>query len=299
MEPVSQLRLSKLQATGNDFLVLADLDGAWGEALDGATRALLCDRRRGVGADGLIRVLPGRDGAALSMELTNADGGPAEVSGNGLRCLAWVAVRRGLVPGLAFSVATAGGIRAVEFAQVGAPAPLGHARVDMGPAIFDAPAIPVEVPSPFGLEARVDGVVYEGDAAGMGNPHLVLFVDDLAAIPVEQHGPILEHDPRFPRRTNVEFVRVESPGELRMRVWERGVGETLSCGSGACAAAAVAHRRGLVGSRCAVEVTGGRLTVEVGQSIWLGGPVAHVFDVEVDVDAVRAGAESAPVRVVR
>jgi GTP-binding protein HflX/diaminopimelate epimerase len=133
---------------------------------------------------------------------------------------------------------------------------------------------------------------YEGDAAGMGNPHLVLFVEDPGVARVTQHGPHLEHDPRFPQRTNVEFVRV-TPGatdELDMRVWERGVGETLSCGTGASASAAVAHRRGLVGERVTVHVPGGDLTVELGdtpgQGIRLGGPVVHVFDTTVDLDAL-------------
>jgi diaminopimelate epimerase len=123
----------------------------------------------------------------------------------------------------------------------------------------------------------------------MGNPHLVLFVDDPATARVAQHGPHLEHDERFPKRTNVEFVRA-TPGatdELDMRVWERGVGETLSCGTGACATAAVAHRRGLVGERVTVHVPGGDLTVELADdsrgTIRLGGPVVHVFDVELEL----------------
>jgi diaminopimelate epimerase len=119
----------------------------------------------------------------------------------------------------------------------------------------------------------------------MGNPHLVLFVDDPRTARVTQHGPHLERDERFPKRTNVEFVRV-TPGatdELDMRVWERGVGETLSCGTGASASAAVAHHRGLVGERVTVHVPGGDLTVELANTIRLGGPVVHVFDVEMQV----------------
>ena len=122
----------------------------------------------------------------------------------------------------------------------------------------------------------------------MGNPHLVLFVDDPATARVTQHGPHLEHDPRFPRRTNVEFVAVTAPDEVTMRVWERGVGETLSCGTGACAAAAVAHRRGLVGDHVVVHVPGGELTVELGDTIRLGGPVVRVFDVDIDLAGLGA-----------
>jgi diaminopimelate epimerase len=125
----------------------------------------------------------------------------------------------------------------------------------------------------------------EGDTASIGNPHLVVFVDDVASAPVTTAGPRLEHDARFPDRTNVEFVKVTGSDELTMRVWERGVGETLSCGTGACAAAAVARRRGLVGERVVVNVRGGRLAVELGETVRLGGPVVHVFDVDVDLPA--------------
>src|SRR5262249_45879684 len=160
-----------------------------------------------------------------------------------------------------------------------------HATVDMGPVTFDPTSIPVEAASAFDLEATYHGVTYRGDAAGMGNPHLVLFVDDPAATRVTTHGPNLEVDERFPQRTNVEFVAVTAPDEVTMRVWERGVGETLSCGTGACAAAAVAHRRGLVGEHVAVKVLGGALTVDLGDTVRLGGPVVHVFDVDVDLEA--------------
>ena len=157
------------------------------------------------------------------------------------------------------------------------------ADVDMGPATFDPVAIPLNAPSSDDLEATFHGVTYHGAAAGMGNPHLVLFVDDPDEARVVQHGPRLERDERFPQRTNVEFVVVESRDRMRMRVWERGVGETLSCGTGACAAAAVAHRRDLVDAQVTVVVRGGELRVGLGDTITLGGPVTHVFDVDVDL----------------
>ena len=159
----------------------------------------------------------------------------------------------------------------------------------MGLVMFTPEMIPVLADSPFDLEATVDGVTYRGDAAGVGNPHFVAFVDDLAAVPLDRHGPVLEHDARFPNRTNVEVV-VPTASGLRMRVWERGVGETASCGSGACAAAAVAHRRGLAPARMTVAVPGGDLVVdlqptgETSMAVRLGGPVAHVFEVDVDLD---------------
>ncbi len=286
---MSPIRLSKLHATGNDFLVWSWLDD------DGGVRGVLaphavalCDRHRGIGADGLIVVKPGADGADAEMLLFNADGGIAEMSGNGMRTLAWVAARDGLGRDGTLTVDTGGGRRRVELTRDPVSGDVVEATVDMGAVTFDPAQIPVNAPSPFGLTADYHGTRYEGDAAGMGNPHLVLFVDDPATARVTQHGPHLEHDERFPRRTNVEFAR-GTPGaadELDMRVWERGVGETLSCGTGACAVAAVAHRRGLVGERAVVHVPGGDLVVDLGDTIRLGGPVVHVFDVEVELPRI-------------
>jgi diaminopimelate epimerase len=280
-------RLSKLHATGNDFLVWSRLtDDAAGRGVIAPQVRMLCDRHRGIGADGLIVVSPGTDGADAEMLLVNADGGIAEMSGNGIRALAWVAARDGLGRDGLLTVDTGGGRREVELTLDPTTARVSAATVDMGPVTFDPARIPVTLESPFAITAEYHGTRYDGDAAGMGNPHLVLFVDDPAVARVTQHGPHLEHDARFPRRTNVEFVRA-TPGaadELDMRVWERGVGETLSCGTGACAAAAVAHRRGLVGARTVVHVPGGDLVVELGATVRLGGPVVHVFDVTVDLD---------------
>ena len=279
-------RLSKLHATGNDFLVWSQLDAGRRE-LNSTLAVRLCDRHRGIGADGLIVLRPGVGHADAEMVLFNADGGLAEMSGNGIRALAWVAAREGLGADGTLAVDTGGGARNVELIRDGTGA-VTAATVDMGPVTFEPAEIPVALDSPFGITADFHGTHYEGDAAGMGNPHLVLFVDDPASARVTQHGPHLEVDERFPKHTNVEFVRV-TPGatdELDMRVWERGVGETLSCGTGACAAAAVAHRRGLVGERVTVHVPGGDLAVELGDAIRLGGPVVHVFDVDVDLQRV-------------
>lgn len=274
---MSELKLAKLHATGNDFLVLLALDA--GEAdLDPTVVSALCDRHRGIGADGLITIGPARAGADCAMTLVNADGGRAEMSGNGVRCLAWVAARGGLVRGDELVVDTAAGRRQIalerdSWGQVIA------ADVDMGAVTFDPALIPVDVPSPFDLEVSVDGTPYRGDAAGVGNPHFVFVVDDPATTPVVAHGSRIEHDARFARRTNVEFIAVTGTDRVAMRVWERGVGETQSCGTGACASAAVAHRRGLVGERVQVDVLGGSLTVVLGDNVRLGGPVVHVFDV--------------------
>jgi len=274
---VTDLRLAKLHATGNDFLVQLAPDVDEPE-LDVVVVAALCDRHRGIGADGLITIGPGRDGADCSMTLVNADGGRAEMSGNGVRCLAWVAARAGLLRGDRLVVDTAAGRRDVSVER-NSWGEVVAAEVDMGEVTFDPARIPVDAQSPFDLEAIVDGKTYRGDAAGVGNPHFVILVDDPATAAVVEHGPRLEHDARFPRRTNVEFVAMSKPDRLTMRVWERGVGETQSCGTGACAAAAVAHRRGLVADHVRVDVLGGSLAVTLGATVHLGGPVVHVFDV--------------------
>ncbi|MEX2256365.1 MAG: diaminopimelate epimerase [Acidimicrobiia bacterium] len=279
------MRVSKLHGTGNDFLVSVALDGT--AAPGAAVARALCDRHRGIGADGLITLLPGTGGADATMELRNADGGLAEMSGNGARCLAWVAVREGLARGDRLVVDTGGGRRELELERSGDT--LLSASVDMGPVTFEPADIPLDAPSAFDLEATYHGTAYRGDAAGVGNPHLVLLVDDPATARVTQHGPHLEHDERFPKGVNVEFIAPAEPDALRMRVWERGVGETLSCGTGACAAAAVAHRRGLVGDRVVVHVPGGDLRVALGDTVTLGGPVEHLFDVEIDVDRLIEG----------
>lgn len=271
------MRVSKLHGTGNDFLVTVAPDGV--TAPDALVARALCDRHRGIGADGLITLLRGGEGADCRMELRNADGGVAEMSGNGIRCLAWVARREGLGGRGRLVVETGGGRRVVTTSF---DADVPHASVDMGPVTFEPQKIPLDAPSAFDLEVAYHGTTYHGDAAGLGNPHLVLLVDDVESARVVQHGPHLEHDERFPNGTNVEFVEVLDSGRMRLRVWERGVGETLSCGTGVCAAAAVAHRRGLVHDDLVVEVPGGTHTVALGETVVLGGAVQHVFDAEID-----------------
>ena len=269
------LHLSKLHATGNDFLVRLALDAST-PRLAPATVAELCDRHRGIGADGLITIGPAGVDADCTMTLQNADGGEAEMSGNGVRCLAWVAARAGLGSADTLTVQTGGGRRVLSLTR-DAAGDVCAADVDMGPVTLGEEDI----------EITVDGVEYWGDVASVGNPHLVCFVADPTLVPVTAHGPRIELDPRFPQRTNVEFVRVHPPDVIDMRVWERGAGETLSCGTGACAAAAVARNRGVVDDRVLVRVPGGELDVRLGETVRLGGPVVHVFDVDIEVPAAR------------
>jgi diaminopimelate epimerase len=269
---MTTLHFSKLHATGNDFLVRVALEpGA--TALAPTTVAAMCDRHRGIGADGIITVAAGGDGADCTMILQNADGGRAEMSGNGIRCVAFVAAREGLGTRNTLVVDTDGGRRVVSLER-DAQGMVVAADVGMGAITLGA----------TDLELWAGDTCYAGDVASIGNPHVVCLVPDPAAVPLTQHGPAIECDARFPHRTNVEFVHVADAETIDMRVWERGAGETMSCGTGACAAAAVAHRRGLVGERVAVRVAGGELRVALGADVTLGGPVVHVFDVDLDLD---------------
>ena len=273
---VTPVQLSKLHGTGNDFLVTtADLRSS--------DAVKLCDRFTGIGADGLLLLGPGTNVADAAMTLFNADGSLAEMSGNGARCLAWLARRQGFGTPDRLVLDTGGGRRVLDL-ELDSRGMVTRATCDMGPVTFVPAEIPLDGATAFELTVDVDGVAADADAAGMGNPHLVVFADDPAAVDVVRHGARLERDPRFPNRVNVEFVRVSAADTLTMRVWERGVGETQSCGTGACAAAAVAHRRGLVGEQVIVRVPGGELAIELGATIRLGGPVVHVFDVEVDIE---------------
>lgn len=242
----------KMEGLGNDFVVL---DGPRG--LDGATVATLCDRRRGIGADGVLIVSP-LDGGRVRMEYFNADGGAAEMCGNGLRCVARRAVDLGLVSESEFVVETPVGQRRVQMQ------PSGDVKVELGPIAAG------------GSEVDVDGIRVR--TVDVGNPHAVLFVDDPSEADVAGTGRHLERHPAFPNGTNVEFVTVRSPNLIDMRVWERGVGETLACGTGAAAVVAAAQQAGVAGPAATVRLPGGLLQVEIDDGVaWISGPARTVF----------------------
>jgi diaminopimelate epimerase len=267
---VTALRLSKHHGAGNDFLVLVDREGD--SPIDAGLARALCDRRYGVGADGVIRVLAGRNGSDLAMELRNADGGEAEMSGNGVRCLAQAAVDAGLVEGPVFTVETAAGVKQVEYLDG-----TDTASVDMGLVLLGD-----ETPAGVGEHRALE--------VDVGNPHLVLRVDDPSTLDVEGVGRRLQE--RYPEGVNVEFVTA-GPGSdaLTLRVWERGAGETLACGTGSVAAAAAMRHWGEVGQRVEVHSPGGDLVVLLdGDRARLGGPVHKVADLVVDPSSVLAAA---------
>ncbi|HXQ90816.1 MAG TPA: diaminopimelate epimerase [Acidimicrobiales bacterium] len=268
------LRLSKHHGAGNDFLVLLDPDDR--RPLSAAEARLLCDRHRGIGADGVLRAMTGSGAAALAMDLRNADGGVAEMSGNGIRCLVQAAVDAGMVRAGVVAVQTLGGLRSVEY-EPGPETGLGYGRVGMGHAVL-GPDLGQDVPPGARWGQRVD----------MGNPHVVLFGAVVEDDVVRSEGNRLERS--VAGGANVEFAWPgPGAGELTLRVWERGVGETLACGTGACAVAAAAHAHHDAGARVRVHNPGGPLDVELGDAgIVLAGPTQKVGDVTVDEAVLEA-----------
>ena len=273
----------KMHGAGNDFVVLAsaEADAPWG-----ALAERVCDRHRGVGADGLIVVLPS-DGADRRMRIFNLDGSEAEMSGNGIRCLVKFVLDQRM------AAASEGSLRVETLAGVldtsaafGEDGTVERVRVSMGEPRLEPAALGALVeqePPVLDLPLEAAGATHHATLVSMGNPHAVLFsADPVEAFALERAGPALEHHPVFTQRTNVEVVRVRDRSALEVRVWERGVGETLACGSGASAAVVAARLHGLVDDRVAVEQPGGTLDLEWGGAgaVMLAGPAAKVFEAE-------------------
>jgi diaminopimelate epimerase len=277
------LQFSKYQGLGNDFLMLdgrgaSSTDASYGLTPERIQR--LCDRRFGVGADGVILALPPRQGGELRMRIFNADGTEPEMCGNGMRCLArFLADSDGDLSGRQWQIETLAGRIVPELRQD------GSIRVDMGAPFLDPESIPTTLAcGENGLaqgNLEVAGSSFAVGAAGMGNPHVVIPVDDVEAVDLERYGAAFEVHPAFPARTNVHFVQVISPTHLVMRVWERGAGPTLACGTGACATLVVAHLLGLA-ERCArLDLPGGPLEIDWDQAsghVFMAGPAVAVFD---------------------
>jgi diaminopimelate epimerase len=279
-----EVRFAKYEGTGNDFVMVVDLEDE--RAFTAEESSAVCDRRFGVGADGMIRIVRGRD-AALFMDYRNADGSVAEMCGNGVRCVAAFARDAGLIDMLEFDVATRAGIHRVELRTD------GRVSVAMGTPAFAKSAIPMRGPAwetflaePFDIGG---GLTVKASALSMGNPHLVLLVeDDPDRFHVAHIGAALERHELFPEGTNVEFAHV-TPDAILTRVWERGSGETMACGSGACAVAVAANEAGLAPARTMVRFPGGDLEVERREDgvVVLTGPAGRVFEGVVDLDSLR------------
>ena len=271
------LDFHKMQGCGNDFIVVHAEGPHDGAAIPGARQArALCDRRLGIGADGLIVITPSKT-ADHRVTIYNSDGSRAEMCGNGIRCCALYVRLLGLSDKASLLFETDAGPVAVETRAN------DMFRVTMGPPILDAGKIPTAQPSGRVVmhELAVDAGRFFVTAVSMGNPHAVVYAEELSDDLALRAGPAIGLHPFFPRKTNVEFVKVLSRSELRMRVWERGCGETLACGTGACAAAVAGILTGRNGNAVTVHLHGGDLSVEWSGNetspVYLTGPAAVSF----------------------
>jgi diaminopimelate epimerase len=274
-----ELRFTKMHGCGNDFVVVDDLAQDWD--FDEEAIQLLCDRHFGIGADGLILVRSASDPEAdYFMLYHNADGSLAEMCGNGVRVFAKHLADSGRIGGDAVTVQTLGGLRRIDVVRDDAGSFL-RAAVDMGTPVTDAADVPTTLPGNPVVDALVSTPL--GDAlvtcVSMGNPHAIIWVDDVDAAPVTTLGPLVETASVFPRKTNVEFAQLVGPDRIRLRVWERGVGETLACGTGACATLVAAALTGRTGRSATVELPGGDLAIEWCEDgrVRMTGPAETVY----------------------
>jgi len=259
---------TKSHGLGNDYLVVEPERLPAGVALTPGAVRLICDRHRGVGSDGILELLPPMgQGDRFGVRIWNPDGSVAEKSGNGIRIFAKYLYEHGHTTATAFTVATPGGDATVALELAEGGGRVGAVTVDMGIASFD----PRETLTVEGQELAVT-------ILSVGNPHCVVIVPDLEAVPFARLGSAIERHPAFPERTNVQFAQPVSDRVVRALIWERGAGETQASGSSSCAVAAACHRRGLVGREVTVAMPGGDLTVRIGEDgrLWLHGPVEEV-----------------------
>lgn len=274
------MRFVKMEGLGNDFIVTHHA-GTKAVPLLLPKVTKLCDRRRGVGADGVILVLPSGKDADFRMRIFNADGGEAEMCGNGIRCCALYVKQEGLSPKSRLSFETGAGIILTERRG-------SLVRVDMGAPVLAAADIPTlqKTGRVVRMPVRALDRTFEITGVSMGNPHAVIFTDTLSDKLVRHYGAALENNKFFPRRVNVEFVTVLSPAEISMRVWERGCGETQACGTGACAAAVAGIVNKKLHSPVTVHLPGGDLKIEwdgdEAHSVYMTGPAARVFKGEIE-----------------
>ena len=280
------MRFAKMQGTGNDYIYVNCLEEVVNEPDILARR--LSDRHFGVGADGLVLIRPsGR--ADFAMEMYNADGSRGEMCGNGIRCLGKYVYDRGLTDKRELDIQTGSGTRHLRLFPGegdGAGGEIRMVEVNMGKPVLEADQVPAisEHTCMVHEPVRVGGVEYPMTAVSMGNPHAVIFTGHVRGIDLQRLGPSIEYHGRFPRRVNVEFAQVEDRRTARVRVWERGSVETLSCGTGACAVLVAGVLNDLTDRQVTVKLIGGDLLAEWREEtgeILLTGPAVHVFDGEV------------------
>ena len=274
------MKFTKMHGIGNDYIYV----NCFEEVVSDPERlAIVMSRPHfGVGADGLILIEPS-DSADFGMRIFNSDGSEADMCGNGIRCVGKYVYERGLTDKSDLTIETKGGLKVIHMEVEGGK--VARVKVDMGTPELNPRLIPVNLPGELVLRHRMQimGQTWYITCVNMGNPHAVLFVRDPEVIDLPTIGPMIEHHPLFPRRTNVEFVRIIDRGILQMRVWERGAGETLACGTGACASLVACVLAGLSDRTVQMKLSGGNLLLHwnAGDNhVYQTGPATFVYDGE-------------------
>lgn len=274
------MKFTKMQGIGNDYVYV----NCFEEKVEdpAALAKFVSDRHFGIGSDGLILIKPSKN-ADFTMDMYNADGSQGEMCGNGIRCVAKYVYDKGLTDKQQISIETLAGIKYLDLTVEDGKVVL--VRVDMGEPELIAEKIPVIADSEKVIDApiEIDGTTYHMTCVSMGNPHAVVYVDDVDNLPIEEIGPKFENHERFPRRVNTEFVKVLDRHTVQMRVWERGSAETLACGTGACAVAVSCILNGLTEDEVTVKLLGGDLEIQWDQeknTVYMTGPATVVFDGE-------------------
>lgn len=286
------MKFTKMHGCGNDYIYV---DCTKDELLDPEkTSIFVSNRHFGVGSDGLILINPS-DKADFYMAMYNADGSKGEMCGNGIRCVGKYVYDHGLTDKTEIEIDTPAGIKKLNLNIENGK--VATVRVNMGSPELTATKIPVTHPEPEMINApmEVNGELFKVTCVSMGNPHCVTFVEkDVRQIDLEKIGPSFENHPIFPKRVNTEFANVLSRSEIRMRVWERGSGETLACGTGACATAVAAIKNGLTDNKVTLHLRGGDLVIEYDEEkneVYMTGPATEVFSGEVEIPDVLPNAE--------
>ena len=281
------MKFTKMHGLGNDYVYV----NCFEEKIDNppAVARFVSDRHFGIGSDGLIMINPSKT-ADFEMEMYNADGSRGEMCGNGIRCVAKYVYDYGLTDKTQISVETLGGIKYLDLTVEDGK--VSQVKVDMGKPELEADLIPIisERDQVIDEPIEVDGKEYHMTGVSMGNPHAVIYVDDVKGLDLEKIGPKFENHERFPKRINTEFVHCIDRQTVEMRVWERGSGETLACGTGACAVAVSSILNNLTDTRVTVKLLGGDLQIEWDREkdrVFMTGPATVVFDGVIDITEIK------------
>lgn len=270
------LKFWKMHGLGNDYIIVDNRGSIIGEEEKSSLALKLCRRKFSIGADGLIFV-ENSSIADVKMRIFNSDGSEAEMCGNGIRCLAKYCYENKIVLKEELKVETLAGVKKVWLNLDNGE--VKSVKVDMGYPIFEREYIPMVGDGLcINEELKIEDKKFNITCLSLGNPHCVIFLDDVENFPVEKFGPLIENHKLFPKRVNVEFVKVLNMEELKIRVWERGCGETFACGTGACASVVAGNLLGKVGRKVVVHLVGGDLNIEYLGSIFLEGSVEKVFE---------------------